>query len=123
MESKEKELNAVHLELRGNITVLEERVAREKSEKLVRLPLEKYTNFVMSVVYISFIILGIIFPIILQQEAIYCHKREKEAKETVVKLQASLESELEKTKQDKLDAEKRVISLDVSSNCLHHLCI
>lgn len=54
METKVKELNAVHLELRGHIAVLEERVAREESEKLVRLTLEKLMKPVFFLFLLSF---------------------------------------------------------------------
>lgn len=44
MKIKVEELVAVNLELKGNIGILEERIAKEESDKLVRLSDEKYMN-------------------------------------------------------------------------------
>lgn len=64
----------------------------------------------MSVLPVSFIISSLILPSSFTQDAINCHRREKEARDAAEKLQASLTSELEKTREEKLAAEKRVIS-------------
>lgn len=49
MKSKVEELDAINLDLRRSVATLEEKVAKEESDKLVRLPsLGIYKNYVIS---------------------------------------------------------------------------
>ncbi|XP_062087449.1 kinesin-like protein KIN-14C [Humulus lupulus] len=75
MKTKIEELDAINSELRKTIATLEEKLAKEESDKL---------------------------------DAINLHRREKEARDAAEKLHASVSTELEKAKQEKLIADQRV---------------
>ncbi|KAI4299239.1 hypothetical protein L6164_032716 [Bauhinia variegata] len=77
MKNKIEELNSAICDLRKTIYSLEERIAKEESDKL---------------------------------EAIERHRKEKEARSAAEQMQASLSTELEKVRQEKLTAEQKAVS-------------
>ncbi|XP_021719594.1 kinesin-like protein KIN-14C [Chenopodium quinoa] len=78
-KNKEDELNAIVGELRHNVAALEEKFAKEESDKL---------------------------------DAIERHSREKEGRVAAEALNASLSQELEKTRQEKMTADQKVVSVN-----------